>query len=484
MTMLKKKGNVMLHRRRHRRPEKKKKKKKKKSINVMSSTSSKSIDVSRFNLIGFDLDHTLVRYRLRELNELCFRLFRDYLLTKCNMHVDCVPPLADYDFAQCKKGLVIDMQRGNILVLSGSARVMLARHGGKLMSDEDIANAYGVERATDFAGKSTAHGWWSLATAFMGSIAQLYSFLVDWLDRNSGSVDACDNYFARDYVTLAEALYDGVTYHFAAWGRGGFFDAIAKQPERYLYARDDVKRWLVRLRERAGARLFVCTNSLPEYTDFLLRHVFGKQWSALFDLTLTYARKPLFFADDTLDFFEWRQRPGAGAGEHIDVSESASQRIDLAADKRYSGGCARGLVERLGAQLPQVGADDASPMPRVLYFGDHLESDCRVPEHLAAEHPSTWHAVAIVEELEDLASSSSPAKTTNSDHGRYWGDFFVGDDDELSYWGAQMLATSCAIADLAELASSADVSRIEAHETVAKLQSNDLAASMQRLSIE
>ena len=95
-----------------------------------------------------------------------------------------------------------------------------------------------------------------------------------------------------------------------------YFAALRAHPEKYIYTRHEIGAWLKRLRQPnnneesvSGAvlttrvakpiSLFLITNSHLDYTCLLMRYAFGDQWPQLFDLTLTYSRKPDFFNSKT-----------------------------------------------------------------------------------------------------------------------------------------------------------------------------------------
>ena len=60
----------------------------------------------------------------------------------------------------------------------------------------------------------------------------------------------------------------------------------------------------------------MATNSHLEYTDLLLKTVFGDDWRELFDVVICDARKPLFQRSDN-PFFELDSAKPDNKGEQI-----------------------------------------------------------------------------------------------------------------------------------------------------------------------
>ena len=83
-------------------------------------------------------------------------------------------------------GLVIDRPNGNILKIDSKSRVLLAYHGSRKLNEEEIVQAYGKSKETEFTGSSSGR-FWCLATYFESSICSLYRDLIDLHDKNKSS---------------------------------------------------------------------------------------------------------------------------------------------------------------------------------------------------------------------------------------------------------------------------------------------------------
>lgn len=241
--------------------------------------------------IGWDLDHTLVRYNIKEFNQLIFRSFKKYLVEIANYNPKVMDFQFDSDFT--KKGLVIDKKRGNILKVDKDSRIMIGYHGSKKLSDENLKTIYGERKQTDFSGTNNST-FWSLSTYFESACVSLYRDLIDLADENKGHAENV-NVYNRDYSSHGEAIYNSMSYNFGQWEKGWYFSEIATYPEKYLRKQPGVRKWLEDLRKVHGKLLFLLTNSLSEYTNVLMTYCYGSDWTKLFDIISVHAKKTSLF---------------------------------------------------------------------------------------------------------------------------------------------------------------------------------------------
>jgi HAD superfamily 5'-nucleotidase-like hydrolase len=379
------------------------------------SSSSSSFCLTDYDWIGFDLDHTLIRYHIDNLNELCYRCMVHYLVKVAHypQELERVPLNEHF----IKRGVVVDKKRGNILKLDEEGKVCVGFHGTKPLSPEQIRSAYYSEfpegeqilEYGSFDGKRGYHG----ATTFFGTAwIWLFAILVD-LEDEKASIDH------RNYAAHADMMLNAFSYNFAEWNKGYYYPELVQHPEKYIYHQPKVKQWLKDLREKHGVKLFLLTNSLPEYLELLAKFAYGDDWKDLFDFIIVNGRKPFFFTS-TDDFFECIYHED---GE-IRVSDEPAQEIDFT--KIYSVGNYQKFVETIKRT-----SKNPHTSPRVLYFGDHPQYDV-----LAPKTASAWETVAIIEELEDLEreagkefpdldpSFSPNYRSGHKSHHELWGSFF------------------------------------------------------------
>lgn len=161
---------------------------------------------------------------------------------------------------------------------------------------------------------------------------------------------------------------------------GTYYPQVIKNPELYIKKREDVKRLLMKLREK-GKKLFILTNSHYDYCDFIMTTSFGKDWRQLFDLCITCAKKPNFFKTETGPFFKADEAAPMFCGEEA--------KLPLELNRDYITGNYKDLERTFEETL---GRKDL----KYVYLGDNYMGDCYWTAKIA-----NWDSIAIVEELSD-----------------------------------------------------------------------------------
>jgi len=345
----------------------------------------------------------------------------------------------NHDF--CKKGLVIDRDEGNILKLDYAARVVIGYHGTRRLSDEELQETYGPQKKTEFTGSSTLR-YWSMTTYFETPVVSLYANLIDHHEERK--IEEGNMYFntCRGH---AEALYDAMSYNFAEYKKGWYFEQIALHTDKYILPQPNVRKWLEELRQKHKRFLFLLTNSLPEYTDVLMTFSFGDDWTSLFDLISVHAKKPQWFTEQYL-YFPYtivRRKNGEYPGPEHPLDETPAEELKF--NGLFSGGNAQMMINFFKKLRFDNHGTSTDGHLHVVYFGDHLRNDVQISKTFLK-----WNTVAIVEELEDVEieqSFKSPRSkqlqkgTTNSCHpsdNQYWSSFFLASNDHLTYWANEI----------------------------------------------
>lgn len=84
---------------------------------------SEYFSLSDCDVIGFDLDHTLCRYHLKETSRLIYESFARFLVEHKGYDKDLLNLTpATWDF--CFKGLVVDLEDGNLVKLADDGTVL------------------------------------------------------------------------------------------------------------------------------------------------------------------------------------------------------------------------------------------------------------------------------------------------------------------------------------------------------------------------
>jgi hypothetical protein len=134
--------------------------------------------------IGFDMDHTLVRYKMEPFSRLVFACMRDYVVEHCGY---ARAPLAalEYESAFASKGVIFDRRLGNFVKLDASGAVVRAQHGAAFLSAAQIAAAYPT-RFGEFCGVKTTR-LFPIITAFELPVCSLIARLVVMIDARIAS---------------------------------------------------------------------------------------------------------------------------------------------------------------------------------------------------------------------------------------------------------------------------------------------------------
>ncbi len=318
---------------------------------------NRTLNLRSIRAIGYDMDYTLVHYRTEEWERRAY----EYMQRKL---ADQGWPVTDlrFDPELMIRGLILDLELGNVLKANRFGYVKRAFHGTRQLDFEAQRAAY-ARTIVDLAEPRYVF----LNTLFTLSEGCMYAQLVDRLDAR-----------ALPEVLTYDRLYDRVrTSIDEAHVEGQLKAEILAQPDRFVEPDPEAPLALLDQR-KAGKKLLLITNSEWSYTSALMAYAFdrflpaGVRWRDLFDLVIVSARKPAFF-DRRSPVFEV-------------VEESGLLRpVRALSDGGVFLGGYAGLVEdQLGVSGDQI-----------LYVGDHLYSDVHVSKNVLR-----WRTALILRELE------------------------------------------------------------------------------------
>ncbi|MCK5945172.1 MAG: HAD-IG family 5'-nucleotidase, partial [Planctomycetes bacterium] len=319
---------------------------------------NRTLNMRSVQAVGFDMDYTLVHYDVVAWEARAYEHTRLKLL-------DVGLPVQDLEFdaGLFARGLILDLDEGNIVKANRFGYVTQAAHGTAMLPHEAQRKAY--SQVWVDLGEPR---WVFLNTLFSLSEACIYGQLVDLRDR--GALDGDPSY--RDLYAMVR---DNIN---AAHLEGQLKAEIVAAPERFVDLDPDLPQTLLDLK-RAGKRLFLATNSEWHYTRPMMRYLFGDRlgelrWRDLFELVIVQANKPAFFE--------------RAAPFHEIFDEHGNERPlqgDLKPGVIYRGGSAEAVQQHLGI-------DGGS----ILYVGDHVYADVHVSSRIRR-----WRTALVLRELED-----------------------------------------------------------------------------------
>ncbi|TMW62367.1 hypothetical protein Poli38472_009860 [Pythium oligandrum] len=355
-----------------------------------------------YSWIGFDVDHTLVEYKLPVLLKTSFEAAVKEL-QQSFIGLRAIPP-ANWISEIAQRGIAVDTNRGNFLHIAEDGSILRAYHGSHEVSYFSIKLLYGMYSKKDLSASSSRIIYLSTAADLI--YAPVYAWIVDAFD--SGSIAAeemgaslylvpqlgdqelenpNDPFLANRlaYISLSTfALKAARTYY-----ANGFWKTICSSPETLIQPNLEIREVLDTLKEDNHKQLFILTNGSWTHCNEVLKCAIGRDWEEYFEIVLTDAKKDIFF--DELNDTEFVEvdpaNPFRGSKRGVRLLEKG---------KVYSGGNVRTLMrffnetkgDLTGVVLP----------PRICYFGDHIMHDVLLP----ARNTSNWDLIAVIKEIQTM----------------------------------------------------------------------------------
>ncbi len=320
---------------------------------------NRTLNMKKIKHVGFDMDHTLVRYNSQEFEGLAHA----HLLKKLVDELGYPEKILDlpFDFNSVIRGLVIDSQRGNILKVSRHGAIRVSHHGTKRIDyrqqQKDYHGTY-----VDLSDRNFS----AIDTAFSLSVAILFGQMVDIKDANP----------TVRMPEYSKILSDIIEMMDLAHRDDSLKSVVRKNLKKFIHADPAVVEGLERYKKH-GKTLFIVTNSDYHYSKALLDFAITpylkehKSWMDLFEYVITGARKPRFFYDNQ-NFL--KVNPTDGTLTNYDAPLVPGI---------YQGGCAPLFEKSLGLK----GED-------ILYVGDHIYGDV-----VRLKKDSKWRTALVIEEL-------------------------------------------------------------------------------------
>lgn len=346
---------------------------------------NRTLNLRKIKCIGFDMDHTLVRYNSREFEALTYGALLEKLIQNKN-YPESIRSLK-FDYERAIRGLIIDRKLGNLHKISRHCAIRTSYHGTQQLdykTQSQLFKSFYID-----LGESR---YVAIDTSFSIAVAALFSQLVDLKDGAESARLPAYSVIADDLLTCLDQAHKD----------GSLKGEVAKDLQRFLIKDPSVVADLEKF-VRHGKRLFVLTNSEWEYAKLLLDYTITpflkdhKSWLDLFEFVIVQSAKPRFFYDN-LQFLKINPDDGTMRLHTGPLTRGA-----------YHGGSAKIFTDSL-----QIQADD------ILYVGDHiygdilrLKKDCGwrtalVIEELGAEIEALKKLGTVQKEINDLMDSKEP----------------------------------------------------------------------------
>jgi len=317
-------------------------------------------------VIGYDLDYTLVQYCVKAWEGAVYAQSKD-ILRKKGFDVEGL----DFDPQLIIRGLVIDSKLGNIVKVDRYGYVRKALHGMKMLSEDEVNALYGRQRCRVDLRESR---WSFINTLFSVANGCLFAQLVQ---RAEKSMSQDGPPLTLDYAQLARTVQAAVS---EAHVTGVLKKKILEDPSEFVELDSEGPTALLD-QKLAGKKLVLITNNDWEYTQRMMSYAFdrylphGLTWRSLFDIVITNARKP--------DFWTSPQPLWEVVDEERGLTHSTPRSI-MEVGRVYCGGNARMVEGCFGYRGEEV-----------MYVGDHIYADTNVAKSILQ-----WRTCLIMRELE------------------------------------------------------------------------------------
>jgi 5'-nucleotidase len=319
---------------------------------------NRTLNLRSVRAIGYDMDYTLVDYRVDAFEQMVYAQARERLVSEA-WPMDGLA----FDGRMVTRGLVIDTELGNLVKANRFGFVKRAMHGTRMLGYAEQRKAYS-QVLVDLSDPR----WVFLNTLFSLSEGCLYAQAVDLLD--GGALPRPFEY---------ASLYRHIRTRVDAQHLEGHLKAtIAADPDRFVV--QDPEAALALLDQKiAGKKLLLITNSEWAFTAKMMAHAYdrhlpeGMTWRDLFEAVVVSARKPAFFTE---------------SGPFFEVVDETGLLRPLVGPLR-SGGL------YLGGSAAQIERDFGISGDEILYVGDHMFGDVHV-----SKRTLSWRTALVLREME------------------------------------------------------------------------------------
>jgi len=354
----------------------------------------------KYIAFGFDMDHCLVRYNIKELFPIIYKSIARILVEQKNY------PEEMLEFGKREKcfimnGLVIDIETGYIFKLGQNNAILRAYYGYDPVSQEDLEEKYGSPPVYSKFNpyKTRTPEYKCCLTFFDCCLSAILAHMIQYKKKLHQESELNIKEIVEDAEHAENANYndndnfpDRLPEKYPSiFDFGYFWKTIVPNFDNVAFKQDKTRELLKSLRAK-GKILFLASNSVDEYVRLIMEHCFGKDWMTLFDFIIGDAGKPRFFTQNS---------------PFVEIDTSAPNRIGRAVTElRQHGVYARGNAKSLEENILKLNGNKPG---RILFFGDNYSTDA-----LAAETIPHWDAVCIMEELGDVDFGEGY-------DGSYWG---------------------------------------------------------------
>lgn len=308
---------------------------------------------NRYDCIGFDLNHTLVKFELKNMMGAVFDIWRDFLCNQKNYPANFLKNPIGYHWDFLQRGIIIDVKRGNFLKVCAKGEIGAATHGTKLLTPNEVKKIYWTEKKWNLLENQSYNFWDRGSSKEISTVLDYfdipttlaYALMIDTIDFVEGR--------KRDTYNCWSDIQEGLKTMFMpekySATENPFINlfSLENAPNFVRKTNQEVLEWLACLKKKKVT--FLLTTSNQDLTEILASYALGKNWRDYFTFVITNIKKPQFFMPENLNFCKLKKF----------LIESAE-----------------------------------NPAPKILYIGDNMIHDI-----YGAHHFGECDTVAICEEI-------------------------------------------------------------------------------------
>jgi HAD superfamily 5'-nucleotidase-like hydrolase len=321
---------------------------------------NRTLNLRSIRAIGYDMDYTLIHYRVEDWERAAYEAARARLAAE-GWPVESL----SFDKDLVIRGLIIDVELGNVVKANRFGYVNQAMHGTRVLDFEEQRAIY-----SRLPISLSNPRFFFLNTLFSISEGCLFAQLVELMETQRLPL-------ALSYTELFRKVRFAID---EVHVEGELKARITADPDSYVELDPETPLALLD-QKHAGKKLVLITNSEWSFTRDMMAYSFdrflpdGMTWKSLFDVILVGARKPDFFMIRNALF------------EVVD---------DNGLLRPVPGGRIQPGGTYLGGHAGQVEAGLGMSGDEVLYVGDHIYGDVNVSKRVVS-----WRTALVLRELEN-----------------------------------------------------------------------------------
>ena len=368
--------------------------------------------ILKYDAVGFDMDHTFIRYKLRSFMKLVYDSTSIYLVNFKLYPQDIFPINEDDSKNKLRMYFraVFDHKTGNMLKIGANNLIMRAYHGFRPLTREEIIHTYGKNpMIPDFEILSCKHQDFTNLHEFYGvSQVPILSQIVHL--KTLGQFQCLNE---KSYYDIVQDINDANNFNYGIHDiekfsnrdySGYFFPKFLSEPRNYI--RKVSQKLLDKLEalQKMKIKIFIASNSFYSVANIIMKEAIGPDWLKHFDFVIYNCKKPFFFrpeADKTM-FTDLKGNEITGLDKFLLNNPQGKEKVLI-------GGNAGLINDYLFHHVRKEF--------KVLFFGDTIVSDCVYA--FDKIHDKKWDVVLIMEELQEVENGYPDKEYFN--YYFYWG---------------------------------------------------------------